>query len=126
MPSSDKAVTVLEEIAQGIHNRKRKFEASQPHRRAAIMGGCAILLLLFISIILGNNTVMTWLGTYSLGYLVLMAVGGLGMGLAIACLAPVFNIHHVNGMESHINEIRTRINYNRMLSESSTDYHLMQ
>lgn len=113
----DDAVAVLEEVAQRIHNRKKKFEAHQPHCRALATGACLLLLLLFVSLLLGNNTVMTFLGAHSLGYLALIIMWLLGMGSLFVWLVPVFNIHHVNGMESHINEIRTRLSYNRMLAD---------
>ena len=108
---------MLEEVAQRIHNRKKKFEAQQPHCRALATVAGLLLLLLFVSLLLGNNTVMTFLGAHSLGYLALIIMWLLGMGSLFVWLVPVFNIHHVNGMESHINEIRTRLSYNRMLAD---------
>lgn len=122
----DKAIAVLEEIAQRIHNRKKKFEAVNSHRRVLFNAAFFGLLLLLIALIFGNNTVMMYLGTYSLGYIVLLAVGVLGLVCGAVWLVPVFNIHHVNGLESHINEIRARINYSRMQAESGTEYHLME
>ena len=56
----------------------------------------------------------------------ILGVGLLGVCLSVSWLVPVFNIHHVSGMESHINEIRTRLSYNRMLLDSSnTEYRLL-
>ena len=121
------AVSVLEEIAQRICNRKRKFEASRPHHRTMAIGGGLLIVLLLIALIFGNYPVMKFLWTHSLGYFVMIGVGVLGACLMAFWLVPLFNIHHVNGMATHVEEICTRVKYQRMLSDSSDDtsYHLM-
>ena len=123
------AVAVLEEIAQRIYNRKKKFEASRPHRRALAIGGGLFAIILLVAAIFGNNPVMIFLGTYSLGWVVMIGVGILGVCLMWVWLIPLFNIYHVNGMETHVEEIRTMISYHRTPSDttntSDTGYHLM-
>lgn len=121
------AVAVLEEIAQKIYNRKKDHQAERPHCRTVATGAGFFVILLLVSGIFGNRLAMTYLGTYYLGFFILLGVGILGACLMWAWLVPLFNIRLVNGMESHINEIRTRLSYNRTIaSESSGDnYHLM-
>ncbi|CAI8014191.1 Putative neutral sphingomyelinase [Geodia barretti] len=120
------AVEVLEEVAQRICNRKKKFEAPHPHRRAMAIAGGFLAVILLIALILGNNPVMMFLGTRSLGYFSVVGVGILGMCLMWAWLIPMFNITHVNGMETHMDEIRTRLSYNTILAESDGNgYRLM-
>ena len=125
--TADAAVEVLEEMAQRICNRKMKYEASRPHRRAMAIAGGFLAIILLISLGFGNKPVMVFLGTYSLGYFFIVGVGILGVCLMWAWLIPVFNISHVNGMETHMEEIRVRVNYNRMLAESDAgnSYRLM-
>ena len=103
-----------------------KFEAVRPHRRATAIAGGFLAIILLVALVFGNNVVISFLGRYSLGYFVLIGVGLLGMCLMWAWLIPLFNIHHVNGIETHMEEIRMRVNYNSMLAESDgTHYRLM-
>ena len=113
---------MLEEIAQKIQTRKKKFENT--HRRVVGLGIGLVLLLLILSFLLGNHTVLSFLGTYYLSCLVTMAIGLVWAGSLVVLLSAVFNIHHTSGMESNINEIRTELKYNRMRIESGGSSHL--
>ena len=114
---TDAAVNVLEEIAQRMYNRKKKFENSHPHTRAIRIAILLFVTLIVVSLLLGDGPVLTFLSP--VGIFVLFGMGLLGMALLAMWLVLVFNIHHVNGIESHIEEIRTRIRYDRMLTETT-------
>lgn len=107
---------MLEEVAQRMYNRKKKFENSHPHTRAVRIAIILFVTLIVVSILLGNGPVLTFLSP--VGVLVLLGMGLFGMALLAVWLVLVFNIHHVNGIESHIEEIRTRLRYNHMLTET--------
>lgn len=122
---TDAAVAVLEEVAQRMHNRKKRFENSRPHRCAVGMGIGFFGILLVASIVLGNNPVLIFFSAHSMGPFVLVAMGLMGVAFLIAWLVLVFNIRHVNGIGSHIEAIRIRLGYNCMLAEAGSDYHIV-
>ena len=116
-------MSLLEEIAQRIQTRKKKFENT--HRRIVGLGIGLVLFLFILSFLLGNHTVLSFLGTYYLSCLVTMAMALMGVGSLVVWLSAVFNMHHTSGMESNINEIRTELQYHRMRNDvSSSSYHL--
>lgn len=106
-------IQVLEEVVQRIYNRKKKFTAAHSHRRAFFIAALLLGVLLMVAIVFGNHPVMTFIGKYSLGYFLILLVGLLGVWLMWAWLIPVFNINHVNGMETHIEELKTLISYHK-------------
>ena len=113
---------MLEEIAERIQTRKKKFE--KPRRRIVGLGIGLVLFLLILSFLLGNHTVLSFLGTYYLSFLVTMVIGLVWAGSLVVWLSAIFNMHHTSGMESNINEIRTELKYNRMRIESGGSSHL--
>jgi sphingomyelin phosphodiesterase 2 len=112
---SDEAVEVLNEIAQRIHDQKKKFQVMCPHHRVVITAIGLVIFLLLLSLVLGNSTIATFISTHYLGFFMFTCVGICWAGSVMACLIPMFRIHHVNGMESHIRQIHARLGYNRSL-----------
>ena len=113
LTSTDDAVEVLNLTAQKICEQKKKFQVKCPHHRVVITAiGLAVFLLL-LSLGLGNNAVSTFISVHYLGFFMFTGVGLCWAAALVACLIPMFYIHHVNGMESQIRQIHAQLSYNR-------------
>lgn len=109
-------VGVLEEVMEKIQTRKAKYVTTHHW----VVGTWVTLLAvsLLVSIILSSRVVMDFLVGYYLSWLAAVVMGLVGAGSIVMVITTLFNVHHMNGMESIVKGIQTQLNYNRILLAS--------
>ena len=112
---------MLEEVAQRMEVRKKKYEVS--HSQVMGFGLVLFIISVLLSLLLGGNSVLTILGQYYLGFFITVIMGLVGAGFLALWLTALTNLFHVNALESHINMIRMKLKYNRYQLEPCNGGH---